>query len=90
MYPQNENKWKLVGPNTAVGVPPFRTYLTLSGSQPANFQIGFEDATESIHHTEIAEDQDADAWYTLHGQRLSASPSTSGIYIHGDKKTMVR
>ncbi len=88
---QNENKWKLVGPNTAVGVPPFRTYLTLSGSQPANFQIGFEDATEGIHLTEITEDHHgADAWYTLHGQRLSSSPSTSGIYIHGDKKTMVR
>ena len=89
---QTGNLWKRVGGEyTQVGVPPFRTYLTLSGSQPANFQIGFEDATESIHLTEIAEGHHGlDAWYTLHGQRLSSSPSTSGIYIHGDKKTMVR
>lgn len=85
------NEWKLVAPNSSAGVPPFRAYLTLSGSQPANFQIGFEDGTESISLTEIADDHfGVDVWHTLQGQRLSSSPSASGIYIHGERKIIVR
>lgn len=88
---QNRNEWKLVGPNSSVGVPPFRAYLTLSGSQPANFQIGFEDSTEGISPTETTDNHyGIDVWYTLQGQRLSSSPSVPGIYIHGDRKIMVR
>ncbi len=88
---QNRNEWKLVGPNSSVGVPPFRAYLTLSGSQPANFQIGFEDSTEGISPTETTDNHyGIDVWYTLHCQRLSSSPSVPGIYIHGDRKIMVR
>ncbi len=88
---QTNNEWRRVPSNSSVGVPPFRAYLTLDGSQPANLHFGLEDGTEGISLAGTATDgPSCDAWYTLQGQRLTASPSAPGIYIHHDRKIMVR
>ncbi len=88
---QVNNEWKLVPSNSTVGVPPFRVYLTLDGSQPTNLLIDMEDDTESIPYTvfnyRCPED---DAWYTLQGQRLSSVPTVPGVYIHHNQKQVVR
>ena len=34
--------------------------------------------------------QDGDKWYTLDGRRLSSRPTTSGVYIHNQRKVVVK
>ena len=33
---------------------------------------------------------EADAWYTLDGRKLSGKPTTKGLYIHNGKKTVIK
>ena len=48
-----------------------------------------EEAT-AIHNAEfIMQNDDADAWFTLDGSRLSGTPAAKGIYIHNGKKVVV-
>jgi len=33
---------------------------------------------------------DGESWYTLDGRRLSSRPTTNGVYIHNQKKVIIK
>ena len=80
-------------------LPKYKAYLDLvtpiaindSGSSAKGFSIVFEDE-ESTGISGIAETTgtQADAWYTIGGQRLQGKPSTKGLYIVNGKKVIVK
>ena len=52
--------------------------------------FGEDGETTAIHNAEfIMQNDDADAWFTLDGSRLSGTPAAKGIYIHNGKKVVV-
>ena len=61
-----------------------------SGAIEPNF--GEDEATGiiSIENGKLKIENDADAWYSLDGRRLSAKPTQRGIYINNGKKTIVK
>ena len=70
----------------------FFLYLTTTGSYGAYFKwLDESPATgiQPIHDLVIDAFPFDDAWYDLHGRRLSGEPSTKGIYIHKGRK-MIR
>ena len=58
------------------------------------FRINFGDdeATGiiSIENGKLKIENDADAWYTLDGRRLSAKPSRAGVYINKGNKVVIK
>lgn len=71
---------------------------TLHGSDPeyyiwreGYFTLGSE---IGIHNALIKDDANGDAttnhWYTLDGRRLNAQPTQKGVYIHNNKKVVIR
>ena len=76
-------------------IKPFRAYLRISvpagGSAPEYVAVDWGNGTTSIvplDKTQVS--QDADGWYTITGFRLPAKPTEKGIYIHNNKKTIVK
>ena len=78
-------------------LPAYKAYLDLGelipvgGSSAKSFSIVFEDE-ESTGINGIAETKgaQAEAWYTIGGQRLQGKPSTKGLYIVNGKKVIVK
>ena len=80
-------------------LPKYKAYLDLGtpiaindgGSSAKGFSIVFEDE-ESTGINAIAETTgaQAEAWYTIGGQRLQGKPSTKGLYIVNGKKVIVK
>jgi hypothetical protein len=33
---------------------------------------------------------DADVWYTLNGHKLAGKPTQKGVYIHNNKKVIIK
>ena len=90
---------KLLWPDQNVTVGAFRAYFKINETAAVNAKgiTGFvidlgendEEAT-AIHNAEfIMQNDDADAWFTLDGSRLSGTPAAKGIYIHNGKKVVV-
>ena len=57
--------------------------------------LNFEDGTQTtgiIGHTDITDNTDmADAaWYSINGVKLDSKPSSKGIYIHGNRKVVIK
>ena len=79
-----------VGVDTYIN--PFRAYLRLSTSSAPEFlSITWGDGTTSIVPLDKEQvRQDADGWYTITGFRLPSKPTEKGIYIHNNKKTIVK
>ena len=48
-----------------------------------------EGIADGITSPVVAHDHDSN-WYTLDGRRLHAKPSSSGLYLHGHRKVVVR
>lgn len=76
-------------------IKPFRAYLRINvpagGSAPEYVAVDWGNGTTSIvplDKTQVS--QDADGWYTITGFRLPAKPTEKGIYIHNNKKTIVK
>ncbi len=76
-------------------IKPFRAYLRINvpagGSAPEYVAVDWGNGTTSIvplDKTQVS--QDADGWYTITGFRLPAKPTERGIYIHNNKKTIVK
>lgn len=89
---------KLLWPDQNVTVGAFRAYFKIGDDDAVNakgitgFVIDFGDdgETTAIHNAEfIMQNDDADAWFTLDGSRLSGTPAAKGIYIHNGKKVVV-
>ena len=89
-YPDGEEQVSLgacrayfkIGENNAVNAKGITGFVI-------DFGENDEEAT-AIHNAEfIMQNDDADAWYTVDGIRLSGKPSKRGMYIHNGKKVVV-
>ena len=88
---------KLFWPDQNVTVGAFRAYFKIGENDAVNAKgitsidliVDDEEAT-GIHNAEfIMQNDDADAWFTLDGIRLSGTPAAKGIYIHNGRKVVV-
>ena len=85
-------------PSKDVTVKGFRAYFVLNNGLTAgdkaaarNIVLNFGDETTGVGHTEIMEiTEEADAWYTLDGRRLSSKPTQRGVYINSGKKVIIK
>ena len=76
----------------------FQLKQGLTVGEPANgvraFVLNFgDDETTgiiSIENGKLKIENDADAWFTLDGRRLSAKPSRAGVYINNGKKVVIK
>ena len=69
--------------------------LQASGANDLSMFFGEDiifDKTDGINNMKLTDvtDNDTDEWYTLSGQRLTTRPAKSGIYLKGNKKTVVK
>ena len=75
-------------------VPARKAFLALSGetAKARQFMMVFDDATgiHSIDNGQLIMDNEADAWYSLDGRRLSGKPTQKGLYIHNGNKVLVK
>ena len=88
---------KLLWPDQNVTVGAFCAYFKINETAAVNAKgitsidliVDDEEAT-GIHNAEfIMQNDDADAWHTVGGIRLSGKPSKKGMYIHNGKKVVV-
>ena len=71
----------------------FFLQLCISNSFASDFQWLCETLTPTgidIRRVILPLTPDGDNWYTLDGRRLSAKPTTKGIYIYNNKKVIIR
>jgi uncharacterized repeat protein (TIGR02543 family) len=55
------------------------------------FVLNFgEETISSIHNSQFTIHNEAGAWYTVNGVKLSEKPTTKGLYIHGGKKVVIK
>ena len=69
-----------------------RAYFDLGTSNASEFVLNFgdgENVTGVNEVIEVNEDND-NSWYTLSGTRLEGKPTQKGLYIHGNKKIVVK
>ena len=80
-------------PNYAMNINAFRGFFHLNdpSAEVKNFVLSFdgEDAT-SIHNSQFIIHNEAGAWYSLDGRRLSGKPTKGGLYIYGNKKVVIK
>ncbi len=88
---------KLLWPDQNVTIGAFCAYFKINETTAVNAKgitsidmiVDDEEAT-GIHNAEfIMQKDDADAWHTVDGIRLSGKPSKKGMYIHNGKKVVV-
>lgn len=73
--------------------PGFRAYFLLFGTTAAQAKamtIAIDNGTATGISALPAPTGKAETWTDLQGRRLKAEPTQRGIYIHGDKKIMVK
>lgn len=79
---------------TGTTMPARKAYLLLSGNAAPSLSMVWGDEKTTgirpIENGELRMENSTDAWYTLDGQRLSAKPSTRGLYIHNGRKEVVK
>ena len=85
---KNTLNWPLDGAHLNA----FRAYFELDPNAHAReFVMNFDGETTGISNTDRTDYTDkADAWYTVNGVRLSAKPTTKGMYIKNGKKVVVK
>ncbi|MCH5178504.1 MAG: hypothetical protein J1F13_02380 [Prevotellaceae bacterium] len=74
--------------NNAEGLPAFKAYITLAGTNSNALRVIFDDDITAIEGVEAA-DSDAAAYYDLQGRRVAA-PQAGQIYIMNGKKILVK
>ena len=42
-----------------------------------------------INNEQLTNDNEAGAWYTIDGRRLTSKPAKTGLYIHNGKKVVI-
>ena len=86
-------------PTTGAGLGAQRAYFKIgddgaAGARLKAFRINFgDDETTgiiSIENGKLKIENDADAWYSLDGRRLSAKPSRAGVYINNGIKIVIK
>ncbi len=90
---------KLYYPSANVPVNSCRAYFKLNGltageitSDAIQLNFGEDEATGviSIENGKLKIENDADAWYSLDGRRLSGKPTQKGIYINHGNKVVIK
>ena len=82
-----------ISPYDAAHLNAFRAFfeLTDANAKAREFVMNFDGETTGISNTDRTDYTDkADAWYTVNGVRLSAKPTTKGMYIKNGKKVVVK
>ena len=82
-------------PNADVTVRACRAYFELDSEvQAREFVLNFGDGEEtgivSMDNGQWIMDNEAGAWYTLDGRKLSQKPIAKGLYINNGKKVVVK
>ena len=49
-----------------------------------------EETTSVNEERRVNSEESADAWYSLDGRRLNGKPTTTGLYIVGGRKVIVK
>jgi hypothetical protein len=71
-------------------MPARKAYLLVSGNAAPGLKIVFDDETTSLTPVPSPKGEGSDYWYTLSGTRLNAQPTQKGVYIHGNKKIVIK
>jgi hypothetical protein len=87
-------------PKSGAGIGAQRAYFKIGGDGALlarrltafNIDFGDDEATGiiSIENGKLKIENDADAWYTLDGRRLSAKPSRAGVYINNGNMVVIK
>ena len=77
---------------TADYMPARKAYLLIDGgaAQANGLKMVFDDETTSLTPVPSPKGEGSDYWYTLSDTRLSAKPTNPGLYIHGNKKVVIK
>lgn len=95
IYFGSANKLLWTDQNVTVGA--FCAYFKINETAAVNAKgitsidliVDDEEATGIYNAEFIMQNDDADAWHTVDGIRLSGKPSNKGMYIHNGKKVVV-
>ena len=87
---ENKLHWPLAGAHLNA----FRAYFELAdGAQARSINLNFGEETSdivSIDNSQLTIDNEAGAWYTLDGRKVSGKPTTKGLYIFNGKKVVIK
>ena len=76
------------------GIPANRCWLNVAksrASQVRSFTIATDGGATAVSPVNsCASAADGTPWYTLDGRKLTARPTTKGVYLNGNKKVIVR
>ena len=76
---------------TAQYMPARKAYLLVSGSAAPGLKMVFDDESTEIKTTDFTDYTDkTGAWYSLDGRKLDKQPTQKGVYIHGNKKIVIK
>ena len=69
-----------------------RAYFQLDdGQQAREFVVNFGDEmATSVLTAQCLMLDEADAWYSLDGRKLSKKPTAKGLYIHNGRKIVIK
>jgi hypothetical protein len=90
---------KLYYPTSAVTLGSCRAYFKLNGITASDIaqgakaivlNFGEEEVVTSIHNSQLTIDNEAGAWYSVAGRRLSGKPTQKGVYIYKGKKVVIK
>ena len=90
---------KLYYPTSAVTLGSCRAYFKLNGITASDIaqgakaivlNFGEEEVVTSIHNSQLTIDNEAGAWYSVAGRRLSGKPTQKGVYIYNGKKVVIK
>ena len=73
-------------------MPARKAYLLVPGGNAApGLTMVFGETTSLTPNSPgLSQGEGSDYWYTLSGTRLSAKPTNPGLYIHGNKKVVIK
>lgn len=83
---------KLYWPNVSMTLNACRAYFQLDdGQQAREFVVNFGDEmATSVLTAQCLMLDEADAWYSLDGRKLSKKPTAKGLYIHNGRKIVIK
>ncbi|MBR6828656.1 MAG: leucine-rich repeat domain-containing protein [Prevotella sp.] len=73
---------------TGANLPAQKAFLALNSASAARLTMVFDENVTGIKNTVLT--SEADAWYTLDGQRLSGKPTKRGMYINNGNKVVIK
>jgi hypothetical protein len=83
----------LYWPNGAMTINPFRAYFQLNNiaanpAQTRSIVLNIGGEKIEIGSTDYTDSDDS--WYDMSGRKLGGKPTKKGLYIHGDRKVVIK